>query len=249
MPRGGAIILTVFLIMEEQEPFELFELNRLLIGEQIPYTFLFEVLVRSAVMFILTLIILRMSGKRGIKQLSVFELAILISLGSAAGDPMFYQEVGLLPAIVVLIVVISLYKAMTYLTGKFEKVEEYVEGKPIKLIENGKIIYEVFRKESLAYDELFSQLRQHSVSHLGQIKCAYMETSGDLSVFYFPDEEVLPGLPILPDVYDFPIDIFDKADPYACKHCGNTQSLNKSEPCIICENEVWVPSERSERIH
>lgn len=235
--------------MEKQEPLELFELNRLLIGEEIPYSFLFEVLVRTAVMFTLTLIILRMSGKRGIKQLSIFELAILISLGSAAGDPMFYHDVGLLPAFVVLGVVIGLYKVMTYLTGRFEKVEAYVEGKPIKLIENGKLIYEVFRKESLAYDELFSQLRQRSVSHLGQVKCAYLETSGDLSIFYFPDDEVIPGLPILPDTYDFPIDTFHKTNSYACKHCGNTQSLDKSEPCTTCEKEEWIQTERSRRIH
>lgn len=235
--------------MEKQEPLALFDLDRLLIGEQIPYSFLFEVLVRSAVMFTVTLIILRMSGKRGIKQLSIFELAILISLGSAAGDPMFYQEVGLLPAIVVLGVVISLYKLMTYLTGRFEKVEAYVEGKPVKLIENGKIIYEVFRKETLAYDELFSQLRQHSVSHLGQVKCAYLETSGDLSIFYFPDSEVIPGLPILPDIYDFPTDIFHTTNSYACKHCGNIQPLDKIEPCIICEKEEWIQTERSRRIH
>ena len=235
--------------MEKQEPLELFDLNRLLIGEQIPYSFLLEVLVRSAVMFTVTLIILRMSGKRGIKQLSIFELAILISLGSAAGDPMFYQEVGLLPAIVVLGVVITLYKVMTYLTGRFEKVEAYVEGKPIKLIENGRIIYEVFRNESLAYDELFSQLRQHSVSHLGQVKGAYMETSGDLSIFFFPDEEVVPGLPILPETYDFPVDIFRKTNSYACKHCGNTQSLDKKEPCIVCEKEEWIQTDQSTRKH
>lgn len=234
--------------MEKEEPFELFDLTRLLIGEQIPYSFLFEVLVRAAVMFIATLLVLRMSGKRGIKQLSIFELAILISLGSAAGDPMFYNDVGLLPPILVLVVVISLYKLMTYLTGKFEKIEELVEGKPIKLIENGKIIYDVFKREDLAYDELFSQLRQHSVSHLGQVKCAYMEASGDLSIFYFSDEEVIPGLPILPDIYDSPVGEFQPGKGYACKHCGNIEKLDKVETCRICEKNEWLLTDQSRRV-
>src|SRR5690606_35691945 len=149
-----------------------------------------------------------------------FELAIIISLGSAAGDPMFYQDVALLPAIFVFVIVISLYKMITYLTGRFEKVEAFVEGKPVKLIENGKIIYKSFREESLAYDELFSQLRQQSVSHLGQVEFVYLETSGDLSIFYFTDDEVIPGLPILPDVYDFSCKEFIMGKTYACKHCG-----------------------------
>lgn len=235
--------------MEQAPKFGLFDLNRLLIGEQIPYTFLLEVLLRSAVMFLMVLMILRMSGKRGIKQLSIFELAIFISLGSAAGDPMFYQEVGLLPAIVVLVVVISLYKGITFLTGRFEKIEEYVEGKPVKLVENGKIIYGVFRKEALAYDELFSQLRQHSVSHLGQVKTAYLETSGDLSIFYFPDGQVLPGLPILPDIYDFPVTEFHKDKEYACKHCGNTQNPAKEHTCAVCAENQWLEADQALRVH
>lgn len=234
--------------MEKDRQLELFDMERLLIGEQLPYSFLWEVLVRSALMFFLVLVILRMSGKRGIKQLSIFELAILISLGSAAGDPMFYEEVGLLPAITVLVVVISLYKVITYLTGRFEKVEKYIEGKPVKLIENGKIVYDVFRREALAYDELFSQLRQHSVSHLGQVKCAYLETSGDLSIFYFPDEEVMPGLPILPDIYDFPVEEFQKNRLYACKHCGNIQAPAQAEVCSICNENEWLQAEQSTRV-
>jgi len=235
--------------MEQAPELELFDLNRLLIGEQLPYSFLLEVLLRSAVMFLMVLIILRISGKRGIKQLSVFELAIFISLGSAAGDPMFYQEVGLLPAIVVLVVVISLYKGITFLTGRFERIEEYVEGKPVKLIEDGKIIYEAFRKESLAYDELFAHLRQHSVSHLGQVKCAYLETSGDLSIFYFPDDEVVPGLPILPRIYDFPVKEFHPDKEYACTHCGNKQNPATEETCGVCAEKEWLETDQSVRVH
>ena len=235
--------------MEKPQSFELFDVERLLIGDQIPYVFLFEVLARSAIMFIVLLLILRLSGKRGIKQLSIFELAILISLGSAAGDPMFYQEVGLLPAIFVFIVVISMYKVITFLTGKYEKVEAFLEGKPVKLIQGGKIIYPTFSKESLSYDELFSQLRQKSVSHLGQVESAYLETSGDLSVFCFPDEKVIAGLPILPDVYDMPGEEIKAGVLYVCKHCGETKPENPaSDPCQICGENEWLEAKREIRV-
>ncbi len=236
-----------FLEVETEETFRLFELKRLLIGEQIPYSFLLEVLARSAIMFLVTLVILRMSGKRGIKQLSIFELAILISLGSAAGDPMFYQEVGLLPAIAVLCVVITLYKCLTYLSGKFESIEKFVEGKPIKLIEEGRILQHVLQKETLAYDELFSQLRQHSISHLGQIKTAYLETSGDLSIYYFADQQTDDGLPILPELYDHSESDFD-GSVYACKLCGNTAKLHRIEACTVCAGKEWVKAIKTTRI-
>ena len=235
--------------MESNESLNLFDARRLLIGEDIPYAFLAEVFVRSVVMFFIVLLVLRMSGKRGIKQLSVFELAIIISLGSAAGDPMFYEDVALLPAILVFIVVISLYKLITYLTGRYEKVEEFVEGKPVKLIENGKILYKSFRKESLAYDELFSQLRQNSVSHLGQVEFAYLETSGDLSIFYYSDEKVIFGLPILPDIYDFPVTEFHNGEVYCCKHCGETKPKNPdSITCEVCGEREWIAAKKEPRL-
>ncbi|WP_225587060.1 DUF421 domain-containing protein [Algoriphagus sp. Y33] len=224
-------------------------MKRLLIGEDIPYVFLVEVILRTTIMFFIVLFVLRLSGKRGIKQLSVFELAIIISLGSAAGDPMFYEDVAILPAILVFVVVISLYKLITYLTGRFEKVEKFVEGKPIKLIESGKIVYKAFRKESLAYDELFSQLRQQHVSQLGQVKFAYLETSGDLSVFCFPDEDVMPGLPILPDVYAFPCKDFRIGFNYCCTHCGELKHLGgKGASCEICGENEWLLASEERRL-
>lgn len=228
---------------------KLFDAKRLLIGEEIPYSFLAEVGVRTTVMFLIVLFVLRLSGKRGIKQLSVFELAIIISLGSAAGDPMFYEDVALLPALVVFVVIISLYKLITYLTGKFEKVEKFVEGKPVKLIENGKIIYKSFRKESLGYDELFSQLRQQSVSHLGQVQFGYLETSGDLSVFFFPDDKVIPGLPILPDSYNSPCKELQPGETYACKHCGELKAEFQSDIlCEICGEHEWLVASNKPRL-
>ena len=149
--------------MEEKQKIEIFNWERMIMGEELPYNFLLEVMFRSVTMFMVLLFVLRLSGKRGIKQLSIFELAIIISLGSAAGDPMFYHEVGLLPAIAVFLVVITLYKGITYVSGRVEKVEEFIEGKPLKLLEDGAIIYENFKNESLAYDELFSELRLKNV--------------------------------------------------------------------------------------
>lgn len=69
-----------------------------ILGEE-DWAFLFEVLFRSAIMFIVALTTLRLIGRRGIMQ-GVFEL-VIITLGWAAGDPMFYSKVGILPAILV----------------------------------------------------------------------------------------------------------------------------------------------------
>src|SRR5687767_6231400 len=110
-----------------------FDWKQLLLGEE-SWAFLAETVLRSAIMFAIIVISLRILGKRGVKQLSVFELVVIIGLGSAAGDPMFYKDVGLLPALVVFIMVISLYRLVMYAIGKSKKFERLVEGEPVCLI-------------------------------------------------------------------------------------------------------------------
>lgn len=219
---------------------KIFEWNRVLMND-LPVEFLLEVLFRTAMMFIILLVSLRFTGKRGVKQLSIFEIVIIIALGSAAGDPMFYEDVGLLPALIVFLVVISLYRFVTWLTGKNKWFEELLEGKTEMLIDNGFFSHIKFQQEAIAQDEFFSELRLKSVEHLGQIKYAFLEPSGNISIYFFPDEEVKPGLPLLPALFDRKSKTISDAGLYACANCGYTQKLEPGHAeCPICKEEQWV---------
>ena len=225
------------------------ELNKLLFGDQ-DHWFLPEILLRTLVMYIVVLIGLRLMGKRGVRQLSVFELVVIIGLGSAAGDPMFYEEVGLLSAVVVFVAVIAFYRFTTYLTAKSKKVEQLIEGKTVCLIEDGKFCIESFKKEDLAQDEFFSELRLKGISQLGQVDRAYLELSGELSVFYFADEAVKPGLSILPHEFDKQVTAIVETNLYACTRCGNTQRIegNTAGTCTVCNGKKWVKAVSHKRV-
>src|SRR5688572_3535504 len=141
-----------------------FDWKQLLLGDE-EWSFLLETAARTLVMFLVILTGLSILGKRGVKQLSVFELVVIIGLGSAAGDPMFYKDVGLIPAIIVFIIIISLYSWVTHWVGKSKKIEQLVEGKPICLVKDGRFAIDNFSKEALGQDEFFSELRLKGVSH------------------------------------------------------------------------------------
>ena len=70
-----------------------FDWHRLWIGDLTPW-FMLEVCFRTAVMFVWLLLMIRVIGKRGVGQFSVLELSIVVALGSAAGNPMFYADVS-----------------------------------------------------------------------------------------------------------------------------------------------------------
>jgi len=224
-------------------------LEKLLIGEQ-EWDFAPEIIFRTIVMYLIVLISLRTLGKRGVKQLSVFEMVVIISLGSAAGDPMFYKEVGLLSALLVFVVIVIAYKFTAYLVGKSAKIETILEGSCTCLIEHGKFSIHNFKKESMAQDEFFSELRLKSISHLGQIELAIIETSGSISVFYYPDEDVKYGLPILPELFNYKLTAIKHKDYYSCEFCGHTELLMPAERyiCSNCSRKTWVKSIITRRI-
>ena len=227
---------------------KIFEWPRVLLND-LPGIFLLEVVFRTTVMFTVLLLALRFTGKRGVKQLSIFEIVIIIALGSAAGDPMFYEDVGILPAITVFIVVIAFYRLVTWLTGKSKWFEVLLEGKTELLIENGFFSVVKFEKEAIAQDEFFAELRLRSIEHLGQIKYAFLEPSGSISVFFFPDDEVKPGLPLLPSLFDLRSKEITHSGLYACANCGFIQTLTPgSAICPVCKKDEWVEAIKTLRV-
>lgn len=226
-----------------------FNWKELMVGGE-DWSFLPEVILRTLVMFVVILASLRILGKRGVKQLSIFELVVIISLGSAAGDPMFYKDVGILPALIVFVMVVGLYSLITYMIGKNQKFEKLVEGNPVCLIKNGVFSIDNFQKEALGEDEFFAELRMQGVSQLGQVEEAIEESSGNISIFYYPDQEVKYGLPIMPGSLDSWCQKISDTNYYACIFCGYTEKLKpvSKYTCPECKKSKWVKANNKKRI-
>lgn len=222
---------------------------QILMGKE-EWSFIPEIAVRTLIMFIILLISLRLLGKRGVKQLSVFELVVIISLGSAAGDPMFYKEVGIVAAAVVFFVIVFAYKLISIIVNKSKAFEVLLEGKPTCLITDGQFEIDNFKKESLAQDEFFAELRLKSIAHLGQVKLAIIETSGSISVFFYEDIDVKYGLPLLPSLYCNKLSIIKQNGYYSCSFCGYTTLLQAEQVavCKVCKKQDWVKSLNIKRI-
>ncbi len=224
------------------DPVQPFDWERMLI-DQFPWTYLGEVAFRTVFMFLVLLTALAVSGKREVRQLSIYELVLLIGLGSAAGDPMFYHDVPLSSAVVVFVVMMSCYKLATYISDRNQLVRETLEGKPVYVIESGCVLIENFSQEDIELGELFSDLRASGIEQLGQVRLAIVEPNGQLSVFKFSPDDVREGLPILPKEFDRRTDHIHGPGHYACCSCGGVQPFKApaNQPkCPRCDQSVWV---------
>ncbi|UKT64965.1 DUF421 domain-containing protein [Pedobacter mucosus] len=215
--------------------------TKIMVGEE-DWGFLIEISIRTILMYFIILIGLRLLGKRGVRQLSVFEMVVIISLGSAAGDPMFYKEIGLMVPIAIFAIIVGAYRLTTFFMVKSKAFDDLVEGKATYIIEGGVFSIASFQKETLAQDEFFAELRQQGISHLGQVKTAILETSGSVSVFFFSEHELRPGLPILPKDFELSSAIIPSNGNYACIFCGNVELMVKGKGtlCSNCSHNEWV---------
>ncbi|WP_316831730.1 DUF421 domain-containing protein [Pedobacter aquatilis] len=232
------------------DAFKTFDFQRIFFGD-LPYLFLLEIIFRTAVMYTYTILLLRLLGKRSMGQLSTLELAIIICFGSAVGDPMMGKDIPIIHGMVVITTVALLQLGAEWIINRHKKLEHFMEGRPDCLVADGEIINKSLNKNSLSQEDLFRFLRNKDVEHLGQVKRAFFETSGLVSVWCFPKAEVLPGLGIQPVEYIQNKYIFKLGDKtkfphhFSCRNCGNTIFLDSGQEfrcCTRCGKQDWVKS-------
>jgi uncharacterized membrane protein YcaP (DUF421 family) len=148
-----------------------------------PISFGLEVAFRTVFLYLYTLALVRVLGKRGMGELSPFDLVIIVGLGSAVGDPMFYADVPLTHGMIVVAVVVALQRILVRLTRKNPTVERLVESAPVLLVADGEVIATAMRDEELSEAELFMYLRMAEIEHLGQVRMAFIEQNGHVTVF------------------------------------------------------------------
>ncbi len=222
-------------------------LEKLFVGGA-EFDFLTEIIWRTVIMFILILLILRLSGRRGVRQLTLFEVAIIISLGSAAGDPMFQEEVPVLYSVIVFACVIAIYKLVTWLASRINWVAIAMEGKAMTIVKDGVFDVRNENKHDFSKMEFFAELRNLSVEHLGQVREGILEVDGTMSVLYYADVDTQYGLPLFPSQYK-EVDVGEHKGPFACMYCGCVQqhvALNTMQ-CKRCKRNKWTKALNTKR--
>lgn len=182
--------------MAQYEPFDLV---RMFLGEDWHVRFWAEVACRTAVMYLFMLVMTRFIGKRGVGQITPFEFLIVVVLGSATGDPMFYPHVPLLHGMIVITVVVLLQRLFARVTNRSQALHHALETRPVLLIADGRINAGGLGRQSLSRKELMMVLRMQGVEDVGAVRRAYIEPSGAVSIFQYPPERRREVESTLPD--------------------------------------------------
>lgn len=218
-----------------------FDWPRMLLDDH-PLAFLGEVMVRTLLAYAVVFIFLKVAGRRGVKQLSLFELVVILTLGSAAGDVTFYHDVPILPVLMVFVAMGIAYRLTTRLLSRYHHLQRWLEGEPFILIRDGRFELETLNKGNIAHDEFLMELRQGGVEHLGQVRLGIVEINGGVSLYFYEKDETRPGLPVLPPSLKAVHRQPEHDGLHACFHCGELATLRAGQglACPRCSEECWV---------
>ena len=227
-----------------------FDWQRML-WEKTGVEFLAEVAVRTMLAYVVVFLFLKIAGRRGVRQLSLFELVVILTLGSAAGDVTFYEDVPLLPVFSVFVTMSLLYRLTTWLMNKSPRLQAWMEGQPFILIRNGSFELETLTQGNISHDEFLMELRQRGVEHLGQVRLGIVEVDGEVSLYFYDRDAMRPGLSVLPEAQRTLFTRAPAALRGACNMCGALQHLDAGQQvkCARCGHQRWSEALRTPYIH
>lgn len=138
--------------------------------------------IRTGILYLLVVVIIRIMGKHQIGQLQPFELVITIMISELAAIPMQDTDIPLLHGIIPILTLLFIQISLSLLTLKNETARRIICGGPSILIEKGKINQPELTRLRYSLSDLLEQLRLKDMPNIADVEYAILETSGKLSI-------------------------------------------------------------------
>ena len=145
--------------------------------------------IRSILLYIVVLVVMRLMGKREIGQLQPFELAISIMIADLASTPMADAGIPISNGIIPILALLVMHLIISVLNIKSIKARQILCGKPTILIYRGRIDEKMLRRERFTVNELEERLRGNNIVNIGDVEYAILETSGQVTVIQKPNKK------------------------------------------------------------
>lgn len=137
---------------------------------------------RTAILYLLLIVGLRLTGKRQIGELEPIELVLTMLLSDLASVPMQDFGIPLVNGVIPIVTLLAMSMLLSCVSLRNVRFRTLICGKPAIIIRNGRLQQDAMRHNRLTLDELFEELRTQGVTDISDVKYAVLETGGQLSV-------------------------------------------------------------------
>ena len=147
------------------------------------------VYLRTVILYLILIAVIRFMGKRQIGQMEASEFVVAMLIADLASIPMQNGDIPLLSGIVPILTVFGVELVFSVLCMRSLRLRRLLCGKPVILIDNGRLLQNNLKKTRVTMDELTELLREKDVLDIKTVQFAILETSGKVSVFPYPKEQ------------------------------------------------------------
>jgi len=148
---------------------------------------LLNIALRTAVVYALVLIGVRLSGKREVGQMTPFDLTLLLLISNSVQNAMTGPDNSLLGGIVAAATLLLLNYFLADLSGANRRFRKFIQGQPSLLIHDGQIIEAHMAKEHISMDELHRALREHGIDDYHHVALGVLEVDGSISLLKYDE--------------------------------------------------------------
>lgn len=149
-----------------------------------------EMVVRGTITYWFIFILLRLAGRRDAGTLGVADLLVLVLIGDAAGNAMAGESASVMEGMTVVATLIFWSVAVDRMGYFFPPVRKLLEPSKVCLVKDGVIQRRGMRREYVTMEELMEVVRLAGLERIEQVKRAYMESNGEISIISRTDEKV-----------------------------------------------------------
>lgn len=142
----------------------------------------FDIIIRSASVYLFMLIALRIFGKKELSQLNTADVILILLISNSVQNAMVGSNISLLGGLAAASVLFVINFALKKLMYKSKWFRDFMQEKPEILIHDGKIDFKALSKLNITSDELNEAIREHGIEHFSDVKLAILEIDGNISI-------------------------------------------------------------------
>lgn len=142
-----------------------------------------ETVFRGVAVYVILLTIMRLSGRRSLAQITVFDFVLLLIIAETTQQALLGDDFSVTNAIILILTLFTLDIGLSFLKRSCPGIGLLIDGTPTVLMSNGAANIEAMSRSRVTYDDILKAARtQHGLERLAQIKSAILETDGNISI-------------------------------------------------------------------
>lgn len=148
-----------------------------------------EIVARVCIIYVACLVLLRVAGRRQVSELSQMDLLAMLLISETVSPALTGNDESITVGVLAAATLFALCVATGWLAFRSSRVERLLQGTAVVLIEDGRVHTEVLRRHRISDDDLKATLHQNGVLHVGEVKRAYIEPDGQITLIKRADHE------------------------------------------------------------